>query len=112
MSLFHLISPTVSAPRGREMIKRNPWELTAVFYSKKFLRDSLVCTIREIIGLLDYDIIESLLRKKKSVSVFNFLAEILAALLLVFFDGSCCFLSHDFIITCELRPCLRAHIGQ
>ena len=70
MSLFHLISPTVSAPRGREMIKRNPWELTAVFYSKKFLRDSLVCTIREIIGLLDYDIIESLLRKKKKVFLF------------------------------------------
>lgn len=110
--MFHLILPTVPGPRGREMIEINRWKLTALFHSKTFLRDSLVCTMREIIRLLGYDVIEILLRKKNSVSVFNFLAEIFAALFLVFVDGSCCFLSHDFIITCELRPCLCAHIGQ
>jgi hypothetical protein len=62
--------------------------------------------MREIIGLLDYEIIESLLRKKIVLLFFffNFLAEILAALFLVFVDGSCCFMSHGFIITCELHP--------
>ena len=38
-------------------------------------------------GVLDNDIIESLLRKK-SVPVINFLAAVLAVLFFIFFDGS------------------------
>jgi hypothetical protein len=51
------------------MIKINRRKLTAVFYNEKVLRDSLVCTVREIIGLLDYDIIESLLGEGGKICV-------------------------------------------
>jgi hypothetical protein len=36
-----------------------------MFYGEKFLRDSVVCRMREIIGVLGYDIAESLLRGEK-----------------------------------------------
>ena len=35
VTVFHLISQTVSAPRGRQMIKINRWKPTALFCSKK-----------------------------------------------------------------------------
>lgn len=106
--VFHLIAQTISAPRGGKMMVINWCELTAIFYIKEVLRDSVVPRMREIVRVLDNDIIESLVWKK----AFNFLAAVLAVLFLVFGDGSCYFLSDEFIITCELRTYVRANVGR